>query len=72
MLRTTAYYKAFFSYWKILLLEIQKKQLVHENHENISGDAGAVNRYPTGDFPYQCNIRFISYLSWTVRNMTQI
>ena len=27
MLRRTAYYKAFFSYWKILLLEIQKKPL---------------------------------------------
>jgi hypothetical protein len=39
MLRRTAHYRAFFSYWKILLLEIQKKQLVHENHENIPGDA---------------------------------
>jgi hypothetical protein len=38
MPRRTAYCKAFFSYWKILLLEIQKKRLVHEKHENISGD----------------------------------
>jgi hypothetical protein len=38
MPRRTAYYKVFLYYWKILLLEIQKKQLVHEKHENISGD----------------------------------
>ncbi len=29
MLRRTAYYKDFFGYWKILLFEIQKKQLVN-------------------------------------------